>query len=92
MQVHVWRKFTKPSMLQHVEQGRLIEIDAINGYLVREAEVLGIDVPINRAVTALARGRSLAEWRARNNPPDYAAWTAEAEAEIARGETPWEDT
>ena len=52
MQVHVWRKFTKPSMLQHVDQGRMIEIDAINGWLVREAEALGLEAPVNRIVAA----------------------------------------
>lgn len=86
---HVWRKFTKPSMHQHVEQGRLIEIDAINGWLVAEAEALGVDVPMNRAVTALARGRALAAYRQRTETIDYDAWTREAEAEIERGETPW---
>jgi 2-dehydropantoate 2-reductase len=86
---HTWRKFTKPSMLQHVEAGRPIEIDALNGWLVREAETMGMDVPANRIVTALARGRALAALRAKS-PPDYAALAAEAEAEIARGETPWE--
>ena len=89
MQVHVWRKFTQPSMLQHVEQGRPVEIDAINGWLVKEAEALGLDAPVNRVVTALARGRSLATQRALA-PPDYAALTAEAEAEIDRGERPWQ--
>jgi 2-dehydropantoate 2-reductase len=86
---HTWRKFTKPSMLQHVEAGRPIEIESLNGWLVREAEALGIDVPANRIVTALARGRALAAMRA-VAPPDYAALAAEAEAEIARGETPWQ--
>ena len=90
MQRHVWQKFTQPSMLQHVEQGRMIEIDAINGRLVKEAEALGLDAPVNRLVTALARGRALAAYRAQNGAPDYAALTAEAEAEIERGETPWE--
>ncbi|MFK7944897.1 MAG: ketopantoate reductase family protein [Paracoccaceae bacterium] len=90
MQRHVWQKFTKPSMLQHVEQGRLIEIDAINGWLVKEAEALGIDAPVNRIVTALARGRALAEHRAQGVIPDYAGMTAQAEAEIQRGERPWE--
>ena len=87
---HTWRKFTKPSMLQHVEAARPVEIDALNGWLVREAEALGIDVPVNRVVTALARGRALAAMRA-VAPPDYAALAAEAEDEIARGETPWEE-
>lgn len=90
MQVHVWQKFTKPSMLQHVEEGRMIEIDAINGWLVQEAERLGVDVPVNRIFTALARGRALAEHRKRHESPDYAAMTAQAEAEIRRGDRPWE--
>lgn len=92
MKRHVWQKFTKPSMLQHVEQGRLIEIDAINGWLVREAEALGMDAPANRVLTALARGRALAMQRALHETTDYAALTAEAEAEVAQGKTPWDNT
>ena len=86
---HTWRKFTKPSMLQHIEAGRPIEIESLNGWLVREAETMGVDVPANRIVTALARGRALAAARAKS-PPNFQALAAEAEAEIARGETPWE--
>lgn len=87
---HVWRKFTQPSMLQHIEQGRLIEIDAINGYLVAEGDRLGIDTPINDIVFAMACGCGLAVQFAQD-PPDYAALTATAEAEIDRGETPWDN-
>ncbi|MEM7742477.1 MAG: ketopantoate reductase family protein [Pseudomonadota bacterium] len=90
MQVHVWRKFTKPSMLQHVEQGRAIEIDAINGWLVREAEAMGMAAPVNKIVTALARGRAHAAQIGTGPAPDYGAMTSEAEAEIDRGERPWE--
>jgi 2-dehydropantoate 2-reductase len=85
---HTWRKFTKPSMQQHIEAGQPIEIESLNGWLVREAAALGLDVPANRIVTALARGRALAAMRDKARP-DYAALGAEAEAEIARGETPW---
>ena len=88
---HVWRKFTQPSMLQMMEAGKPIEIDAINGYLVEEAARLGIPVPVNRVVTALARGRAAAVARDRGPAPDYAALTAAAEAEIDRGETPWDN-
>ena len=87
--IHVWRKFTRPSMQQHIDDGRPIEIEAINGWLVREAEALGVPVPINRALTMLARGRAVAVDRARA-APDYATLTAEAEAEIDRGDRPWE--
>ncbi|MEM6622540.1 MAG: 2-dehydropantoate 2-reductase [Pseudomonadota bacterium] len=90
MEIHVWRKFTKPSMLQHVDQGRMIEIDAINGWLVREATRLGLSVPVNQVVTALARGRAQAQIIASGPTPDYAALTATAEAEIDRGDRPWE--
>ena len=89
---HTWRKFTQPSMLQMIEAARPIEIEAINGHLCAEAAVLGIPVPINRTVTALARGRAAAIARDQGAPPDYAALTKAAEAEIDRGETPWEQT
>ena len=36
------------SMLQDVRNGKPTEIDAINGAVVREAERLGIDTPVNR--------------------------------------------
>ena len=89
---HTWRKFTQPSMLQMIEAGRPIEIEAINGHLVREAAALGIPVPINRTVTALARGRAAAVARDQAAAPDYATLTTAAEAEIDRGETPWTQT
>jgi 2-dehydropantoate 2-reductase len=53
----------KASMLQDVEAKRLTEIDVINGAIVREAESLGIDVPLHRAMLALVRGLE-ASWRA----------------------------
>ncbi|MEM1163327.1 MAG: ketopantoate reductase family protein [Pseudomonadota bacterium] len=87
---HTWRKFTKPSMLQMMDASRPIEIEALNAHLVREARALGIDVPLNRALTALARGRNAAILRDAAEPPDYAALTAAANEEIYRGETPWD--
>jgi 2-dehydropantoate 2-reductase len=47
----------RPSMLEDVEAGRPTEVESINGALVREAERLGIDVPLHQAVYALVRGR-----------------------------------
>ncbi len=43
----------RSSMGQDVDNKRQTEIAAINGYVVREAERLGLDAPINFALTAL---------------------------------------
>lgn len=50
--------FVRPSMLQHVEQGRVTEIDSQNGALVREGEVLGVPTPFNEAITLLVKARA----------------------------------
>jgi len=47
---HAWERYNRPSMLQHVEEGRRTEIDALNGALVKEARALGMAVPFNEAV------------------------------------------
>lgn len=54
----------KPSMLQDIEAGRATEIDALNGYVAEAGARLGVDVPRNRLVAALVRGRegSAAFW------------------------------
>jgi len=46
----------RPSMLQDVQAGRRTEIDTLNGAIVRHADALGIDVPVNRALVALVSG------------------------------------
>ena len=75
-------KFSRPSMLQHVEAGRRTEIDAINGALVRESRKLGLAAPCNEALTALLKGRELNAIRRRENPDlDYDAWEAEVREE-----------
>ena len=53
---HCWKKYNKPSTLQHVEQGKRTEIDALNGALVREARRLGVPTPYNDALTLLLKG------------------------------------
>jgi 2-dehydropantoate 2-reductase len=45
----------RSSMLQDFDRKRPSEIDFINGAIVREAEALGLEVPVNRAVTRLVR-------------------------------------
>jgi 2-dehydropantoate 2-reductase len=77
-----YKKFNKPSMLQHVEAGRRTEIEALNGALIREAQALGIPVPNNEALVALLKGRELHQQRRLHEPDlDYDAW----EARIAAG-------
>jgi 2-dehydropantoate 2-reductase len=46
-----------PSMLEDVRAGRRTEVDFITGALVREAERLGVDVPLHRAMYRLVRAR-----------------------------------
>ena len=43
----------RSSMGQDVDQRRLTEINAINGFIVRMARDAGIPVPVNRTLTAL---------------------------------------
>ena len=75
-------KFSRPSMLQHVEAGRRTEIDAINGALVRESHKLGLAAPYNEALTALLKGREHDAIRRREEPDlDYDAWEAAVAAE-----------
>ena len=47
---------SKASMLQDVEAGRRTEIDVINGAVVKAADDLGVEVPINRALMQLVKG------------------------------------
>ena len=46
----------KASMLQDIEGGRQTEIAVVNGAVVRTADALGLDVPLNRAMVALIEG------------------------------------
>ena len=43
----------RSSMGQDVDHHRPTEINAINGFVVREAEKAGLAAPVNRALTAL---------------------------------------
>ena len=45
----------RSSMGQDVDHGRPTEIEAINGFVVREAESMGISAPVNRTLTALVQ-------------------------------------
>jgi 2-dehydropantoate 2-reductase len=49
-----------PSMLEDVRSGRRTEVDFITGALVREAERVGVPVPLHTAMYRLVRGRETA--------------------------------
>lgn len=48
----------RSSMLQAIEEGRRLDIDALNGFIVRLAEKHGIPVPVNRTLLALVKAKS----------------------------------
>ena len=78
---HCRVRYNRPSMMQHVEQGRRTEIDALNGALVREAKALGLAVPYNEAVVAVVKGVEKSRRQLLHEPPrDYARLEAEAAA------------
>ena len=52
---HCWERYNRPSMLQHLENERATEIDALNGALVRLAGELGVPVPFNEAVMLVVK-------------------------------------
>ena len=65
-------RYNKPSMQQHIEAGRLTEIDALNGALVSEAKSLNINVPFNEALVNLVKAREFAMQQAFMDPKvDY---------------------
>jgi 2-dehydropantoate 2-reductase len=50
------KKFHRVSMVQHLERGQLTEIDALNGFVVRESKKLGLSAPYNDALSKLIKG------------------------------------
>ena len=56
---------TKSSMLQSLERSRPTEIDFLNGYVVEQAALVGVPVPMNEALVAMVKdieagGRAIA--------------------------------
>jgi 2-dehydropantoate 2-reductase len=79
---HCWKKYNKPSMLQHIEAGKRTEIDALNGAVVREGKALGVPTPFNEALTLLIKGLEKSRAQALHGPSiDY----EKLEAEAAKG-------
>ncbi len=52
---HAVGRMNKPSMLQHVEQGRRTEIDALNGALLGYGARHGIACPVNTTIVQLVK-------------------------------------
>ena len=52
---HIVGRKNKPSMLQHIEQGRRTEIDALNGALLGYAARHGIQCPVNETIVQLVK-------------------------------------
>jgi len=82
VKTHSWKKYNRPSMLQHVESGRRTEIDALNARLVDEGRRLGVPTPYNDALVCILKGvehkRHVVGTR---TEVQYAALEAEAERE-----------
>ncbi|HYG54542.1 MAG TPA: 2-dehydropantoate 2-reductase [Burkholderiales bacterium] len=76
---HCWKKFSRPSMLQHIEAGRRTEIGALNARLVEEGTKLGVPTPYNDAVACLLRGVEFKRTQAAGRTEaDYSALEKEA--------------
>ncbi len=78
---HAWVRYNRPSMLQHIEEGRRTEIDTLNGALLREAAALGIPCPFNEAIVLMIKSlEARARYKAEMPVIDEAALEAEARA------------
>ena len=70
MNVHATQRGSRhyPSMLEDVRAHRLTEVDQISGALVREAERLGVPVPLHAAFWRLVKARE-ASWSTEDSAP-----------------------
>jgi len=85
IKAHARIRYNKPSMMQHIEQGRRTEIDSLNGAIVREARAMGMAVPYNEAVVAIVKGLEKSRMQLLHEPPrDYKKLEAAAEEEVKR--------
>lgn len=79
IKAHCRAKFNKPSMLQHMEQGKQTEIDSLNGAIVRMGRELGVPTPHNEALTWMVQGINAHRRLVMHGAPvDYEAWEKRA--------------
>lgn len=74
-------KFNRPSMLQHQQDKRRSEIDALNGVVVREGKRLGVPTPFNQALVMMVRtidARNAEHATHTNATPDFDLWETRA--------------
>ncbi len=80
---HCWNKFSRPSMLQHIQGGKHTEIDSLNVKLVEEGQRLGVPTPYNEALFLLLKGVEYKAGPARGlTEADYLALDARVAGEI----------
>ncbi|RLF16892.1 MAG: 2-dehydropantoate 2-reductase, partial [Thermoprotei archaeon] len=53
----------KNSMLQDLERKKRTEVDYINGAIVRSAQQVGMEAPLNEALTKLVKAMEGVRWR-----------------------------
>lgn len=81
IKAHCQAKFNKPSMLQHMEQGKPTEIDSLNGAIARMGRELKVAAPYNEALAWMVQGINAQRRRAMHEPPpDYDALEKQAKA------------
>jgi 2-dehydropantoate 2-reductase len=76
---HALVRYNRPSMLQHVEAGRVPEIPALNGALVAAGARLGVSTPTHSALADIVMALA-ARVRARKQTPDLDETALEAAA------------
>jgi len=53
-------RYHMPSMMQDIRASRQTEIESLNGYIVEQANAIGLEVPRNRLINALVQARQSA--------------------------------
>jgi 2-dehydropantoate 2-reductase len=82
IKAHCRAKFNKPSMLQHMEQGKQTEVDSLNGAIARMGRDLGVPAPYNEALAWMVQGINAQRRRQLHEPPvDYDALEKQAKAQ-----------
>ncbi len=74
----------RPSMWQDLSRGLRTEVDALNGAIVREAERLGLEAPLNYGLVQFMKSRESQVLRRRQRAAQTVQETKEAQARATR--------